>query len=88
MTLTFEPALTGERFFEQFFALANAGRTKPDGTMRLLDAAVVLDENPDFLYLPKPPIAIQKAAVRLLAPLARGLGRGRQPGELSAAARA
>jgi mannose-6-phosphate isomerase-like protein (cupin superfamily) len=79
MTLTFEPALTAAQFFEQFFALANAGRTKPDGTMRLLDAAVVLDANRDFLYVPKPQVAVQKALFRLLAPLGRLLGRGRAP---------
>jgi quercetin dioxygenase-like cupin family protein len=79
MAITFEPALGGARFFEEFFALANAGRTKPDGTMRLLDAAVVLDESGDFLYLPKPPVAVQKALVRLLAPLGRLLRRGDAP---------
>lgn len=67
MTLTFEPALTAERFFEQSFALANAGRTKRDGKMRLLDAAVILDDNPDFLHLPK----LQTALIRLLAPIGR-----------------
>ena len=88
MTLTFKPALTAERFFEQFFALANAGRTKDDGTMRLLDAAVVLDENRDFLYLSKPPVWVQKALLRLLAPIGRLLGRGRAPHGASIAARA
>jgi mannose-6-phosphate isomerase-like protein (cupin superfamily) len=78
MTLTFEPALTAERFFEQFFALANAGRTKPDGTLRLLDAALVLDENRGFLYLPRPPVPVQKAAFAVLAPIARVLGHGRE----------
>jgi mannose-6-phosphate isomerase-like protein (cupin superfamily) len=86
MTLTFEPALSAARFFEQFFELANAGRTKPDGTMRLLDAAVVLDENRDFLYLPKPPVAVQKALFRLLAPIGRLLRRGRVPDSVPAAA--
>jgi mannose-6-phosphate isomerase-like protein (cupin superfamily) len=76
MTITFEPALGAARFFEQFFELANAGRTKPDGTMRLLDAAVVLDESRDFLYLPKPPVAVQKALFRVLAPVGRLLRRG------------
>ena len=75
MTLTFLPALTAERYFEQFFALAAVGRTKPDGTMRLLDAAVVLHENRDVFYLPKPPVAVQTALFRLLAPLGR-LRRG------------
>jgi mannose-6-phosphate isomerase-like protein (cupin superfamily) len=88
MTLTFEPALTAERFFEQFFALANAGRTKPDGTMRLLDAAVVLDENRDFLYLPKPRVGVQKAVFRLLAQLGRLFRRGRVPHGASIAAQA
>ena len=85
MTLTFEPALTAASFFGQFFELANAGRTKPDGAMRLLDAAVVLDENRDFLYLPKPPVAVQKALFRLLAPVGRLLRRGEAPRGVSAA---
>ena len=80
MTLTFEPALSAASFFEQFFALANAGRTKPDGGLRLLDAAVVLDDNRDFLYLAKPPVAVQKAVFRVLAPVGRRLRRGRMPG--------
>jgi quercetin dioxygenase-like cupin family protein len=71
MTVTFEPALTTERFFEEFFALANERKTKSDGTMRVLDAARVLDDNRDFLYLPKPPIGLQKALFRLLAPIGR-----------------
>ena len=71
MTVAFEPALTTERFFEEFFALANAGKTKPNGMMRVLDAARVLDGNRDFLYLPKPPIRLQKALFRLLAPIGR-----------------
>jgi mannose-6-phosphate isomerase-like protein (cupin superfamily) len=76
MTVTFEPALAAEGFFEAFFALANAGRTKRDATPRLLDAAVLLDDSRDFLYVPKPPVAVQKAVFRLLAPLGRLLGRG------------
>jgi mannose-6-phosphate isomerase-like protein (cupin superfamily) len=73
MTVTFEPALTAERFFEQFFALANAGKTKRNGTMSVLRGAVVLDDNPDFIYVPKLPVALQKALVRLLAPVGRRL---------------
>jgi len=88
MTLTFEPALTAAPFFEQFFALANAGRIKADGGLRLLDAAVVLDDNRDFLYLAKPPIAVQKALFRLLAPIGRRLRRGRVPVAVAAGARA
>ena len=80
LTITFEPALEAVTFFERFFALAQAGRTKADGTMRLLDAVAVLDESRGFLYLAKPPVAVQKAVVRLLAPIARLLGGGRVPG--------
>jgi hypothetical protein len=43
--------------------------------MRLLDAAVVLDENRGFIYLPKPSVRIQRAFARLLAQVARALGR-------------
>jgi len=84
LTITFEPALEAAAFFERFFALAQAGRTRADGTMRLLDAVAVLDESRDFLYLAKPPVAVQKAAVRALAPLARLLGGGRAPGVAAA----
>ena len=77
LAITFEPALEAVTFFEWFFALAEAGRTKADGTMRLLDTLAVLDESCDFIYLPKPPVAVQRAAVRLLGPIARLLGGGR-----------
>jgi quercetin dioxygenase-like cupin family protein len=76
VTVTFEPALTAEGFFEDFFALAAAGRTRPDGNARLLDAAVILDDHRDVLYVLRPPVAVQKALFRLLAPVGRALGFG------------
>ncbi|MBN1529964.1 MAG: cupin domain-containing protein [Thermoleophilaceae bacterium] len=82
LTARIEPALNAERFFEDFFALAEAGKTNRAGVPTPLHLAVLLADNPGFLYLEKPPLRVQKAMVRALAPLGRALGYGRrQDGE-------
>ena len=71
LTARIEPALNAERFFEDFFALAEAGKTNRAGVPTPLRLAVLLADNPGFLYLEKPPVRVQKAIIRALAPLGR-----------------
>jgi len=78
LTVRIEPALNAERFFEDFFALAETGKTNRAGVPTPLRLAVLLADNPGFLYLEKPPLRLQKAMVRALAPLGRALGYGRR----------
>ena len=76
-TARIEPALNAESFFEDFFALAETGKTDRAGVPTPLRLAVLLADNPGFLFLEKPPVRVQKAIVRVLAPLGRALGYGR-----------
>ena len=78
LTARIEPALNAEHFFEDFFTLAEAGKTNRAGVPTPLRMAVLLGDNPGFLYLEKPPVPVQKAMVRALAPLGRALGYGRR----------
>ena len=77
LTARIEPALNAERFFEDFFALAESGKTNRAGVPTPLRLAVLLADNPGFLYLERPSVRVQKALVRALAPLGRALGHGR-----------
>ena len=74
LTARIEPARNAERFFEDFFALAEAGKTNGAGVPTPLRLAVLLADNPGFLFLEKPPVRVQKVLVRALAPLGRALG--------------
>ena len=78
LTVTIEPALNAECFFEDFFTLAETGKTNRAGVPTPLRFAVLLADNPGFLYLEKPPVRVQKAMIRALAPLGRALGYGRR----------
>jgi quercetin dioxygenase-like cupin family protein len=78
LTVRIEPALNAERFFEDFFTLAEAGKTNRAGVPTPLRFAVLQADNPGFLYLEKPPVRVQKAMIRMLAPLGRALGYGRR----------
>jgi quercetin dioxygenase-like cupin family protein len=78
LTVTIDPALNAEGFFEDFFALAEAGKTNHAGVPTPLRLAVLLADNAGFLYLEKPPVRVQKLLIALLAPLGRALGYGRR----------
>ena len=78
LTVRIEPALNAERFFEDFFTLAETGKTTRAGMPTPLRLAVLLADNPGFLYLEKPPVRVQKAMIRALAPVGRALGYGRR----------
>ncbi len=72
MRVTFAPALNTEVFLEQFFGLANDGRTKPDGTPSFLQ--IMAMANRYQLYVAGPPLAVQRMLSVLLGGLARLFG--------------
>ena len=74
LTARIEPALNAERFFEDFFALAEAGKTNRAGVPTPLRLAVLLADNPASSTWRNLPVRVQKAMVRALAPLGRALG--------------
>lgn len=70
----FEPALNIDRFFETYFALAQDGKLKEDGSPTFWQLAVMAPYFGDEIRLPNPPWALQKAIFGLLAPAGRMLG--------------
>jgi hypothetical protein len=76
--LKFRPALKAEEFFETFFGLANKdGRVSlKTGLPNLLWLSVILHSYRDFIYLAKPPLAVQRAIFPPLAAVGRLLGYG------------
>ena len=75
--LEFRPALKAEEFFETFFGLAKDGKVSPKtGLPNLLWLAVILRSYSDFIYLAKPPLAVQRAIFTPLAAVGRLLGYG------------
>ena len=65
----FRPALDLERFFELIFGLARDGKTDATGTPRFLQIAAM---SPAYgIYLPAPPLPLQRALFALLGPIAR-----------------
>ena len=70
------PALDTETFFETLFGLARDGKTNAKGIPGLLQIAATVHELGDSCScLDRPPVAVQRAAAALLAPVARLLGR-------------
>ena len=68
------PPMAARELARWLAALAREGKTNTDGTPNPLAMAVFLDAHPDLVYLSSPPIAVQKALFRLLAPLGRRRG--------------
>jgi mannose-6-phosphate isomerase-like protein (cupin superfamily) len=75
------PALTSaEIFFETFFGLSRDGMLSPKGDMKLLQAAVLLQEVGDFIRPSSPPLFMQDALFAPLAAIGRMRGyRARYP---------
>ncbi|MGF1473115.1 MAG: cupin domain-containing protein [Rubrobacteraceae bacterium] len=74
----FRPALDMEGVFESSFALARDGQLSEKGLPHPLQAIALLAEYGDELGVPGLPHRLQRAIVRLLAPLTRKRGyRGR-----------
>lgn len=72
MKVKFEPALKTEIFFEQFFGLANDGKTKTDGSPKFLQ--VVAMSNEYDIYISGPPVSIQKIMGCVLGEIAKLAG--------------
>jgi hypothetical protein len=77
-SVEFSPALKMESGFETAWALARDGKaTKAGLPKNPLQLVVLASEHKDEVYLPRPPIAVQKALfaiLDLLAPVGRLLG--------------
>src|SRR4051812_48253215 len=87
MTVTLEPALRADEFFEDLFALTAAGCVTDKGLPTPLHLAVLADDHRDLVYLVAAPVWLQRAAFTVLAKLGRALGRGAAaPGAPAAAA--
>jgi quercetin dioxygenase-like cupin family protein len=76
MTVTLEPAQRADEFFEDLFALANAGCVNDQGLPTPLHFAVLLDEYRDLIYLAAAPVSLQKATMAILAKIGRAIGKG------------
>ena len=70
----YRPALRMETFFETLFGLGRDGETDEEGSPRLLQGAVMLEEYEDEYCLVRPPLPVQKALLAVLAPIGRLLG--------------
>ncbi len=82
MHWTVGPALQTEQFFDTLAALANAGKTNPEGAPGLLQAALTMRHFSREFRLTNPPRLVQQVVFALLAPLARLLGyRAAYPSE-------
>jgi hypothetical protein len=65
----FRPALQLERFFELIFGLARDGKTDATGTPAFLQIAAM---SPAYgIFLPTPPVPLQRALFAVLGPIAR-----------------
>ncbi len=76
MTVSLEPALRADAFFEELFALTDAGFVNDKGLPTPLHFAVLADDYRDLVYLAAAPAWLQRAAFAALAKLGRALGRG------------
>jgi mannose-6-phosphate isomerase-like protein (cupin superfamily) len=72
--LEFRPALRWEELLETWIALARDGKLNKRGFPNPLQAAVMAHEYRDEVYAARPPLAVQKAATAVLAPLGRLVG--------------
>jgi quercetin dioxygenase-like cupin family protein len=70
----YRPALRMETLFETLFGLGRDGKTDEEGSPRLLQGAVMLEEYKDEYRLARPPLPVQKTLLAVLAPIGRLLG--------------
>ena len=68
------PALRMETFIETIFGLARDGKTNSSGAPSLLQAAVLMSEYSDEVYLAQPPLVIQRIVFGILTPIGRLFG--------------
>ncbi|HEU4977015.1 MAG TPA: cupin domain-containing protein [Baekduia sp.] len=76
MTVTLEPALDGEAFFEDLFALCNAGPVNAKGLPGPLSMAVLAHDHRETCILASPPPFVQRVVFSVLARIGRALGHG------------
>ncbi len=69
LLVAFRPALQTERFFETMFGLARDGRTDAAGAPSFLQIAVMAQAYD--IYVPRPPVLIQRLLFAVLAPIAK-----------------
>jgi quercetin dioxygenase-like cupin family protein len=72
VVVEFRPALNTETFFETMYGLARDGKLDENGTPPFLQTALI--SSAYEIYLPRPPVALQKALFAMLAPVGRLLG--------------
>ena len=70
----YRPALRMETLFETLFGLGRDGKTDEEGSPRLLQGAVMLEEYKDEYRLARGPLPVQKVVLAVLAPIGRFLG--------------
>jgi quercetin dioxygenase-like cupin family protein len=70
----YRPALRMETLFETLFGLGRDGKTDEEGSPKLLQGAVMLQEYKDEYRLVRPPLPVQEALLAVLAPIGRLLG--------------
>jgi mannose-6-phosphate isomerase-like protein (cupin superfamily) len=72
----FRPGLPNtERFYELYFGFAQQGRVDAKAMPGLLDIATVWNVTSEHAVLARPPAWLQHAVFRMLAPIARKVGR-------------
>src|SRR5215208_6722408 len=74
ITVEIRPGGRFEEMIANLFGLAQDGKTNARGMPNLLQATLFAREFEDVLYFTKPPRAVQKILVAVLAPFARLLG--------------
>jgi quercetin dioxygenase-like cupin family protein len=79
MTVTLEPALRADEFFEELFAITNAGHTNAKGLPTPLRFAVLCDDHRDLVYLAGAPVWLQRSAFAVLAKIGRRVIRRSAP---------
>jgi quercetin dioxygenase-like cupin family protein len=80
--VAFKPALKTEIFFEQFFGLANDGKTKADGSPTFMQIMAMCNEYE--IYIAGPPVSLQKMLGFLFGGVARLFGKKKFYKEYSA----
>ncbi|MDY6765394.1 MAG: cupin domain-containing protein [Halobacteria archaeon] len=68
------PALAQDAIFRTMAALAQDGKTNDEGIPGMLQLAVIMDGYSGNVYLTSPPVVVQKALFKILAPIGRLLG--------------
>lgn len=74
IAVSFEPAGTFEHFLETVYELAADGRTNSKGVPNPLRMAVIARAHLNDIALARPPLAVQRSAFAVLAPLGRLAG--------------